>query len=109
MEAHDGKQERQMGKAKNLTEEELIRILKDLREKLGRDPAKKDVPEEIRGQYKSRFGKWCYALEAAGIRRPSEATLERRRKHRQKTREKYREIDRRRKQKASAAAEDDNR
>lgn len=66
------------------TKQELIDSLKELYKSLGRIPAKKDVPEDIRGQYKEVFGKWCYALEEAGIRKPSQRTLERRKRHKDK-------------------------
>lgn len=63
------------------TEEELRDFLYKKQEELGHKPTKKDIPEEMRPYYRVYFGKWCYALEACGIVIPSEHTLERRARH----------------------------
>ena len=60
------------------TKEVLIAILRDLDEKLGHTPTRKDVPFAVFNDCRIRFGKWCYALEAAGVKIPSETTLTRR-------------------------------
>jgi hypothetical protein len=70
-----------MAKKIPYTKEELIRFLLDKQAELGRKPTKKDIPDAIKPYYRVLFGKWCYALEASGIVIPSEATLERRRRH----------------------------
>lgn len=63
------------------TKEELTEYLLRLRDELGRKPTKKDIPEQMRPYYRVYFGKWCYALEVAGIVIPSERTLARRARH----------------------------
>lgn len=60
------------------TREELLDYLLKKRDELGRKPTKKDIPEKMRPYYRVFFGKWCYALEVAGIVVPSERTLARR-------------------------------
>ena len=73
-----------MSKQYPYTREELLDYLHKLNYELGRKPAKKDVPEEMRPYYRVLFGKWCYALEVAGIVIPSERTLARRMRHKNK-------------------------
>ena len=63
------------------TREELLDYLHKLNDELGRKPCKKDIPEKMKPYYRVYFGKWCYALEIAGIVTPSQHTLERRAKH----------------------------
>ncbi len=63
------------------TKEELAEYLLRLRDELGRKPTKKDIPEEMRPYYRIYFKKWCYALEEVGIVIPSQHTLERRARH----------------------------
>lgn len=58
--------------------ERLIKLLKDRAEELGHKPRKTDVSSRELGDIKSCFGKWCYALEAAGFTTPSKTTLARR-------------------------------
>ena len=70
-----------MAKPLLYTKEELIKILLTKREKLGRKPKKADIPECLIVEYRKAFGKWCYALEAAGLSVPSEQVLARRRRH----------------------------
>lgn len=65
---------------KRYTRQELIDLLLQKQEELGRVPTRKDMPEGTLAAYKSEFNKWVYALEAAGVRTPSEKTLERRKK-----------------------------
>ena len=60
------------------TKEELTEYLIKKRDELGKVPAKKDIPEQMRPYYRVYFGKWCYALEETGVVIPSEKTLERR-------------------------------
>ena len=60
------------------TREELLDYLYKKQEELGRKPCKKDIPDEMKPYYRVYFGKWCYALEAAGIVVPSERALARR-------------------------------
>lgn len=68
------------------TKEELIEILQIRRDELGKKPTRKDIPETIMPYYRATFGKWCYALEAAGIVIPSQATLDRRMRHKMRHR-----------------------
>ena len=67
-----------MAKQYPYTKEELIAYLLKMRDELGRKPVKKDIPDEIKPYFRVYFGKWCYALEAAGIVVPSERALARR-------------------------------
>ena len=73
-----------------LTQEELIVLLKEKREELGRVPTKKEMPTEIIGAIHREFGKWIYALEAAGLRTPSETALLRRKHSKAKWRKLHR-------------------
>ena len=65
--------------AKRFTREELIGLILKRQEELGRPPCRKDMPEGTLAAYKSEVGKWVYALEAAGVRKPSATTIQRRR------------------------------
>ena len=62
----------------NLTQEDLVVLLQEKADELGRVPTKKEMPTEIIGAIHREFGKWIYALEAAGLRTPSETALLRR-------------------------------
>jgi|GEM_PF-1552833 len=66
------------------TKEQLIAALQARAKELGKCPVKKDMPEEMKPYFKLTFGKWCYALEAAGLRIPSRTTLERRNRRKQR-------------------------
>ena len=66
------------------TQEELIVLLQEKRKALGRVPTKKEMPAEIIGAIHREFGKWIYALEAAGLRTPSETALLRRKRSKAK-------------------------
>ena len=70
-----------MAKEIPYSKQELIEVLVDRSKELGRCPTKKDMPEDIKPYFKMAFKKWCYALEAAGLRNPSKKTLERRNRH----------------------------
>ena len=50
------------------TDEELLQIIRDKTEELGRLPLKSDIPEYH--FIKCRFGPWPRALEAAGVKPP---------------------------------------
>ena len=63
-----------------VTKEEAIKVMQQLAEELGRPPKKIELPERIGNRIRPLFEKWCYALEAAGLRTPSEKVLEKRRK-----------------------------
>ena len=78
-----------MAKQYPYTREELLDYLLKKRDELGRKPTKKDIPERMRPYYRVYFGKWCYALEIAGIVIPSQHTLERRAKKKAKYNEKH--------------------
>lgn len=65
-------------KKHKLTKEELIVILQNKREELDKVPTKKNMTPEVIGAIHREFGKWIYALEAAGLRTPSETALLRR-------------------------------
>ena len=56
----------------------LIKLLNDMEQRLGRKPKKSDVNNKDLGAIRKCFGKWCYALEAAGLHEPSPETIERR-------------------------------
>ena len=56
----------------------LIKLLKDMEQELGRKPKKSDINNKDLGAIRKCFGKWCYALEAAGLQIPSPETIERR-------------------------------
>ena len=75
-----------MAKQYPYTKEELVKFLLKKRDELGKTPTKKDIPEEMRPYYRVYFGKWCYALEAAGIVIPSQRTLDRRMRHKMRHR-----------------------
>ena len=75
-----------MAKQYPYTKEELLDYLLKKRDELGRKPTKKDIPEKMRPYYRVYFGKWCYALEAAGIVVPSQRTLDRRMRHKMRHR-----------------------
>ena len=77
-----------MAKPLLYTKEELIGILISKQKKLGRKPKKSDMSDVLKVQYRKAFGKWCYALEAAGLSVPSERVLARR--QRQKLRHRKR-------------------
>lgn len=87
------------------TREELIQIIQDLYESLGRVPTKKDVAGEIIGGCHSVFGKWVYALEAAGVKKPTERTLARRAHHKAKWKKMHKELSRRRSDKIKEKGE----
>ena len=63
-----------------VTREEAIAVMQQVAKELGRVPKKEDIPERVRNRIRPLFEKWCYALEAAGLRTPSEKVLEKRRK-----------------------------
>lgn len=58
--------------------ERLIKLMRDKAEELGRRPKKTDMNSKDLGPIKKCFGKWCYALEASGLQKPSPETIERR-------------------------------
>lgn len=63
-----------------VTKEEAISAMRQLAEELGRPPKKNELPPRIGNRIRPLFEKWCYALEEAGLRTPSEKVLEKRRK-----------------------------
>ena len=69
----------------------LIELLQRKAEELGRRPRKTDLESEDLGNIRSNFGKWCYALEEAGLTTPSKATVERRRNKIEKWERKHEE------------------
>lgn len=73
-----------------LTQEELVALLQKKAEELGRVPTKKEMPAEVIGAVHREFGKWLYALEAAGLRTPSETALQRRKHSKAKWRKLHR-------------------
>ena len=74
--------------AATLTEEEqreqLCAMLRARAETLGRMPNRKDMKPEELSELRRCFGKWVYALEAAGLRIPSQQSLDRRKAKRKK-------------------------
>jgi hypothetical protein len=56
----------------------LTQLLKELEKDLGRRPKKSDLSNKDLGAIRKCFGKWCYALEVAGLQVPSPETIERR-------------------------------
>ena len=75
----------------------LIKLLKDRAAELGRKPNKEDMTGKELGMIKKCFGKWCYALEASGLRVPSEVTIARRQAKADKWSRKHRAAKERRK------------
>ncbi len=63
-----------------LTRDEALAELHKLADELGHDPKKSELPEFLRNQVRTIFGKWCYAQEAAGFVVPSLKVQEKRRK-----------------------------
>ena len=58
--------------------ERLIKYIQELADELGHKPRKTDLDPDELGRIKSCFGKWVYALEAAGLQTPSQGTIKRR-------------------------------
>ena len=56
----------------------LSKLLNEMEQRLGRKPKKSDVDNKDLWAIRKCFGKWCYALEAAGLKMPSPETIERR-------------------------------
>ncbi len=54
-----------MGRQYKYTDEELLQMIRDKAEELGRSPKKSEIPESSR--IKSRFGPWHKAVIAAGL------------------------------------------
>ena len=71
------------------TRQELIDYLWNIRKEKGRDPVKADLPYGMAQYFRKEFGKWCYALEEAGIRIPSQKTLDRREHRKRRWRRKH--------------------
>ena len=64
---------------KTMTDDELLEILWQIAADLGYIPRKRDIEDpQLKGQLRLRFGRWIYALEAAGFRIPSSEIWERR-------------------------------
>lgn len=70
----------EISKDHKLTKEEILALMLEKTEELGRAPKKKEMDAAFIGAVRREFGKWIYALEEAGLRTPSEATLQRRRR-----------------------------
>ena len=70
-------------------QERVIRIITRRAEFLGRCPRKGDMTQEELAMIRKAFDKWVYALEAADLRAPSQATLDRRRNKQLKWKRKH--------------------
>lgn len=70
-----------------ISKEECICCLQQKAEELGRLPKKSDFDAETVNRIKSFFGPWPRALEAAGVKEPDPARLQRRREKRKRARE----------------------
>ncbi|MGI6211041.1 MAG: homing endonuclease associated repeat-containing protein [Anaerovoracaceae bacterium] len=58
-----------------LTDEELLGLIREANEQLGRPPKKSDIPGFQ--AFKNRFGPWPRLLEKAGVKEPSPTKLRR--------------------------------
>ena len=80
--------------------EEMRRLIKLMRERdkeLDHRLKKSDMDSKDLGPIKKVFGKWCYALEAAGLAEPSPETVKRRSARKKKWDRKHAEARQRRK------------
>ena len=75
----------------------VIKLLNDRAAALGRRPKKLDMTGKELGMIKKCFGKWCYALEAAGLSVPSDETIARREAKAAKWKRKHKAAQERRK------------
>lgn len=48
-------------------DQELLQIVRDIYEKQGYTPPRKDIPEHLRGELKTRFRTWGNVKKAAGL------------------------------------------
>lgn len=71
-------------KYKSKTDEELLKLIRDITKELGRPPKKEDVPAYY--YLKQRFGPWPRMLERAGVKEVS-PTYQRRKQARTVRRE----------------------
>ena len=78
---------------KKYTDEELLQIIRDKTEELGRLPIKRDVPDH--SLIKARFGPWPRALEAAGVKEVSAVYLNRINRKKERKQEKKTRAERR--------------
>ena len=81
----------------------LIKIMRDRDKELDHRLKKSDMNSKDLGPIKKCFGKWCYALEAAGLAVPSEETVERRNARKKKWDRKHAEARKRRKERYKQA------
>ena len=87
---------------KEMTDEELLQLVRDFTEENGREPMQADVLYDRELKY--RFGPWTRMLEKAGTRPVAEHYLERKKRRREK-RERHKEYRRQlREQQAAEAA-----
>ncbi len=52
---------------RSITDEEMLEYLQSLAEKLNHPPSQKEIPRVLKDYIKSRFKRWPYALEKAGL------------------------------------------
>ena len=67
---------------KEMTDEELLQLVRDFTEENGREPVRKDVLYDR--ELKKRFGPWTRMLEKAGTRPVAEHYLEGKKRRREK-------------------------
>ena len=86
---------------KEMTDEELLQLVRDFTEENGREPMRADVLYD--GELKSRFGPWTRMLEKAGTRPVAQSYLDKRRR-RQEKRARHKEYRRQIREQAAAEA-----
>ena len=87
---------------KEMTDEELLQLVRDFTEENGREPMQADVLYDR--ELKQRFGPWNRMLEQAGTRPVAQSYLDKQQRRREK-RERHKEYRRQMREQAAAEAE----
>ena len=87
---------------KEMTDEELLQLVRDFTEENGREPMQADVLYDRK--LKQRFGPWNRMLEQAGTRPVAQSYLDKQQRRREK-RERHKEYRRQIREQAAAEAE----
>ena len=87
---------------KEMTDEELLQLVRDFTEENGREPMQADVLYDR--ELKQRFGPWNRMLEQAGTRPVAQSYLDKQQRRREK-RERHKEYRRQIREQAAAEAE----
>ena len=87
---------------KEMTDEELLQLVRDFTEENGREPMQADVLYDR--ELKARFGPWNRMLEQAGTRPVAQSYLDKKRRRKEK-RERHKEYRRQMREQAAAEAE----